>query len=299
MLFVSLVTPHFPLTAPLEHYAKYAVDDLPLPKLYRRPERPAHPYLRDYEESFTYDRYFDEPTVRKALAGYYGLCSFVDDNVGKILATLEETGFASNTRVVYLSDHGDNLGARGLWGKSTMYEESVGVPLIVAGPDIPAGMVEERPTSLLDVVPFILAAVGASPDDLGDDLPGCAILTPSFEERPVLSQYHATGSRSAAYMVRLGQMKYVYYSDPAYPPQLFDLSTDPEELSDLAGDPAWRGERARCHEALCSLIDPDGIHAIARAEQERRVEELGGAETILARGDFGFSPPPGIAASFS
>ncbi len=72
VLFVSLVTPHFPLTAPPEHFAKYPLDALPLPKLYRPEERPAHPYLRDYEESFTYDRYFDEATVRKALAGYSG-----------------------------------------------------------------------------------------------------------------------------------------------------------------------------------------------------------------------------------
>jgi arylsulfatase A-like enzyme len=72
---------------------------------------------------------------------YFGLVSFLDDNIGKILGTLEETGLAENTRVIYSSDHGDNLGTRGMWGKSTMYEESAGIPLIMAGPEVPQGNV--------------------------------------------------------------------------------------------------------------------------------------------------------------
>ena len=103
-----------------------------------RQGRPAaHPYLRDYAGSLTYDDYFDEETVRVAIAAYYGLCSFLDDNIGQVLAALADAGLAEDTRVLYTSDHGDNLGSRGLWGKSTMYEETAAVPLIMAGPDIP------------------------------------------------------------------------------------------------------------------------------------------------------------------
>jgi choline-sulfatase len=299
VLFISLVTPHFPLTAPPEFYAKYPLESLPLPKLYAAAERPKHPYLADYEESFTYDRYFDEGTVRKALAGYFGLCSFVDHNVGRIRSALQASGEANATRVVYLSDHGDNLGARGLWGKSTMYEESVGIPLIAAGPDLPKGAVEPRPASLLDVVPFILWSMGVDPAALGPDLPGRAILTGDFKDRPVLSQYHATGSRTAAYMVRVGSLKYVHYSDPSYPAQLFDLARDPEEVDDLATEPSQGPALERCRAALFAELDPTAVDRVARAAQDRRVEELGGADAILARGDFGFSPPPGVTASFS
>jgi len=64
------------------------------------------------------------------------------NNVGRILSTLDETGLSQDTRVIYTSDHGDNLGNRGLWGKSTMYEETVGVPLILTGPDVPRGNVQ-------------------------------------------------------------------------------------------------------------------------------------------------------------
>src|SRR5262249_37200384 len=131
VLFVSWVSPHFPLTAPPEHFYRYYRDDrLPWPKLYDKAGRPTHPYLRDYAASFAYDEHFEtEDQVRRAVAGYLGLCSFVDEQVGKVLAALEASGLAPVTRVLYTSDHGDNVGARGLWGKSNMFEEVAGVPL--------------------------------------------------------------------------------------------------------------------------------------------------------------------------
>lgn len=298
VLFVSLVCPHFPLTAPQKFYDMYAGRPLPTPKQYAAAERPQHPYLKDYAESFTYDSYFDEASLQRALAGYYGLCSFVDDNVGRMVGALDATGAGDTTRIVYLSDHGDNLGARGLWGKSTMYEEAVGIPLIAAGPGLPAGGVERRPVSLLDVVPFIFEATGASGEMLGE-LPGRPILTERFSDAPVVSQYHATGSRSAAYMVRLGNLKYVHYSAESYPDQFFDLATDPEEIKDLAGDPAHAAAMERCRQALLAVLDPAAVDREARAAQARRVLELGGPDTILNRGDFGFSPPPGVTPVFN
>ena len=133
-LFVSLVTPHFPLIAPKPFFDLYDSAAMPMPKLYDTAARPSHPALDFYRETFTYDRYFESPdVVRRALAAYYGLVSFVDDNVRQIVGALENAGLLDTTDIVYTSDHGDNLGTRGLWGKSTMYEESVGVPLCCRG----------------------------------------------------------------------------------------------------------------------------------------------------------------------
>ena len=84
VLFVSFVAPHFPLTAPPQHFYKYYDQPIPLPKLYRRDERPMHPYLVDYRGSFNYDDYFDDAKLKKALAGYFGLCSFLDENIGQL-----------------------------------------------------------------------------------------------------------------------------------------------------------------------------------------------------------------------
>src|SRR6185503_2957373 len=123
---------------------------------------------------------------------------------------LKDAGLADDTVVMYTSDHGDNLGARGLWGKSTMYEEIAGVPFIVAGPGMPVRSGYPG-VSLFDV------ARGAKP------------------QRTVLSEYHGMGSSTGAFAVRVGKWKYVHYAK--YGPQLFDLENDPEETMDLAEDP--------------------------------------------------------------
>jgi choline-sulfatase len=115
VLFVSLVCPHFPLSARPQWYDLYPEDKVPLPALYEAAERgPDHPYIAAIRQCQVYDRSFDDAKLRRALAAYFGLVSFVDDNVGKLVAALAATGLAETTRVLYSSDHGDNLGTRRL-----------------------------------------------------------------------------------------------------------------------------------------------------------------------------------------
>ena len=224
VLFVSFVAPHFPLTAPAEHfYRYYESDDLPWPKLYARHERPTHPFLLDQAGANDYDAHFDsEDRVRRGLAGYWGLCTFLDEQIGKVLAALEATGLAATTRVLYTSDHGDNLGARGLWGKSTMYEEAAKVPLIVAGEGIPRGVTVDRLVSHVDVYPFIMECAGEADErTITPSHPGVSLhelAAGADPDRAILSEYHAMGSRTGAFMVRLEEYKYVHYV--AYPPHV-------------------------------------------------------------------------------
>ena len=299
VLFVSLVCPHFPLTAPPQYFYRYYNRDLPLPKLYARAERPTHPYLRDYAQSFNYDDYFDEISLKKALAGYYGLCSFLDDNVGLVLDALSAAGLADDTRVVYTSDHGDNLGTRGLWGKSTMFEETAGVPLIMAGPDIPAGKVIDTPVSHVDVYPFVLQAVGENDPALTEGFPGVSLFDladGAVPDRNVLVEYHGMGSTTGAFMIRHGKYKYVFYV--AYPSQLFDLETDPDEVNDLGTDPNLRAVLAECHARLLRICDPDDVERRAKERQAELLAASGGRDAVVARGDLGFTPAPGAAISF-
>jgi choline-sulfatase len=298
-LFVSWVCPHFPLTAPREFFDLYPLDRVPWPKQYGKAERPTHPYLRDYAGSLNYDDYFDEETVRVAIAAYYGLCSFLDDNIGKVLAALAEAGLADDTRVLYTSDHGDNLGSRGLWGKSTMYEETAAVPLIVAGPDIPKGVVCETPVSHVDCYPTILDCNGVALIDAERAYPGVSlydIIDGATPHRNVFSEYHAMGSTTGAFMIRHGRYKFVYY--PKYAPQLYDLETDPEELSDLGEDPAFAEVRAECEKLLRAICDPEEVDARAKRRQSEQLTKHGGREAVIGRGDLGYSPPPGYAPDF-
>jgi choline-sulfatase len=299
VLFVSLVCPHFPLKSREEFYRLYPEDTVPWPALYAPSERPDHPYIAAMRECMVYDQAFDEVKVRRAIAAYFGMVTFLDDNVGKILSTLEQTGLAPDTRVIYTSDHGDNLGTRGLWGKSTMYEESAGVPLIIAGADIPAGVVCREPVTLVDCFPTILEAVGVPPHPDDRDLPGHSLFDlarGTAPRRTVLCEYHAAGGATGAFMTRHGSFKFVYYV--GMPPMLFDLDRDPQERNDLAADPGYQGLIRDCLADLRRIVDPEAVDRRARADQEARIAQFGGRQAILARGSFGYSPIPGDNAVY-
>jgi choline-sulfatase len=301
VLFVSFVLPHFPLTAPPHWYYRYRQQDLPMPKLYAKPVRPRHPYHDQYEYVVDYDAHFtSDDDVRRAIAGYGGLVSTMDENVGHVLRALQDTGLAGDTRVIYTSDHGDNAGARGLWGKSTLYEESAGVPLIMAGPDIEEGRVVDTPVSHIDCAPTILEAVAEPPHAGGRGFPGASLFdvaNGARPARPVVSEYHATASTAAAYMIRFGRFKYCHYV--AYRPQLFDLAADPEEVVDLAADPRYALTVAEGERLLRAALDPEGTDARAKRRQAELLASYGGRENALARGDLGFTPAPGTAAEMN
>ena len=296
VLFVSFVAPHFPLTAPPEWYYEYIGCDLPMPKQYARGERPEHPFLTEYAHCVDYDTHFKGPEdVKRAIAGYYGLVSAMDENVGKVLRAVEKSGLGPDTRVLYTSDHGDNLGARGLWGKSTFYEEASGVPIIVAGNDIPAGEIRATPVSHVDIYPWIFECVGAPVPD--DDHPGRslgALARGSAPAKAVVSEYHAIGSTGAAFMLRDGRWKYLHYVN--YRPQLYDLEADPEELRDVARDPAHADVLEACRKRLLEFCDPVEVDQRAKRRQAELLALHGGREAALARGDLGFTPAPGTKA---
>jgi choline-sulfatase len=248
-----------------------------------------------------YDQGFDDPSkVRKAIAAYFGLVTFVDHNVGRLVKALEDNDLAGDTRVIYTSDHGDNLGTRGLWGKSNMYEESAGVPMIMAGPEVPTGVVCREPVSLVDCFPTIVDCVGLSPDPADRDLPGTPLMDiarGTAPERVVMSEYHAAGSATAAFMIRKGKFKYVHYV--GMPPQLFDLEADPCETRDLGQDAGYRGLVADCEAALRKVVNPEAADAQARKDQAAKITKLGGREAILAKGSFGHSPVPGTTPVYN
>jgi choline-sulfatase len=303
VLFVSLVAPHFPLKAPPHWYYRYPLERLPMPKLYARHARPDHPCVHDQAGNLRYDEYFaDETAVKRAIAGYLGLVSSLDENIGHLLDCLDDTGLAASTRVLYTSDHGDNLGARGLWGKSVLYEEPARVPMILAGPGVPAGETRSLPVSHIDVYPTVLQCAGEDRRELYDGQRGVSLLELAAGrtvERTVLSEYHAMAARAGEYMIRDGRWKYMYFV--AYPdhPQLFDLESDPEELHDLGRDPGHMKIVQACHAKLTVLLDPEEVDRRAKRRQAELIERNGGWDAIQKKGGFGYSPPPGFKPDFT
>ena len=288
-LFVGLVAPHFPLVVPKEYFDLYPLDRIPEPKLHPRSGYVRHPWVEKQNAMMDSEGRFADARERLcAMAAYYGLCSWLDHSVGRILRSLEAAGYGDTTTVVYTSDHGDNVGARGLWGKSNLYQESVAVPLIMAGPDVSAGTCD-TPVSLIDLSATIPARFGVDFPCAGRPLTDIAA-DPADPDRPVFSEYHAAGAVSGAFMLRKGRWKYNHYI--GFPPELFDLASDPEELDDLGQSPAHAGIRATMHAELLRVCDPEAVDAMAFADQAAMVERYGGREAALTLGAPGATPPP-------
>ncbi len=301
-MYVGFVAPHFPLIAPQEFYDRYPVNQVPFPDMYATAQRPRHPFTDAMRKSMCYDDSFDEPMVRRAIAAYFGLTTFMDSNVGRILKALESLGMLDNTRIVYTSDHGDNLGTRGMWGKSTMYEESAGIPMIMAGPDIPAGRVCDTPVTLADGFPTYVQSVGAKLAPADTSLPGVSLIDIAnglAPQRTILSEYHAAASVTGTSMIRCGEngrYKYVHYV--GLPPMLFDLKTDPYERNDLGRNAQYASVIAECEGVLRKVVNPDAADRNARADQSEAIAKNGGKDAILGLGTFRYSPPPGVKAAF-
>jgi len=298
VLFVSFVCPHPPFVAPPDLYAHYHDADLPAPVQHAASERPGHPILNHFRRIFQHDEPYTPDQLRAVTAAYYGTSEYLDQQVGKVVDALATSGLDDATRVLYTSDHGESLGSRGLFGKFTMYEESAGVPLILAGPDVPAGVVNDAPVSLVDCHQTIVESMGRTPASEADR-PGRSLwplAAGDTRDGYAFSEYHAVGSPGAIYMLRDRRHKLVRYVGA--PPQLFDLEADPLEVNDLAADPGSARVLAGLEAALSDVVDPDATDARAKSDQARLVEAHGGSKAVIARGTFTNSPAPGETPTY-
>lgn len=303
-LFVGLVAPHFPLVVAEEYLSLYPRDALPPRKLHPRDGYTRHPWIQRHHDFWpTEDQFRDEEERLTAMSAYLGLVTWMDHNVGRILSQLEKCNLTGSTRVLYTSDHGDNVGHRGMWGKSNFYLESAAVPMILSGPGVSTG-VNDTPVSLLDVHPTILENFGLFPNSapLEQEIPrpGRSLLDIARKdddrERAVFSEYHAAGSPSAGFMLRKGQWKYHHYI--GYAPELFDLDNDREELYDLASSSDFADVLIMMESELRKICDPDAVNQAAKSDQAKLIERHGGREKALFVGAPAATPVPGANAKF-
>ncbi|MBM3608847.1 MAG: sulfatase [Alphaproteobacteria bacterium] len=280
-LFVSFVTPHYPLIAPEEYVSHYMKQDFPLPPYTDHSAYPPHRWWASKADS---PAHITPEHIRLAVASYYALCSFMDEMTGAVLKTLEASGMMDSTRIIYSSDHGECLGKRGLWGKSVMYREATQVPLILAGEGVSEGARCATPVSLVDAYPSILQATGAHAQAQAD-LPGLSWFDTASEpdsERFVFSEYHAMGSPSAAYMLCDGRYKLHHYAG-GYEQELFDLGSDPDEVCNLAASSAHRPVLERLGRQLRMMLDPETVDGEAKDAQKRLVEKHGGPAAVVEK----------------
>ena len=294
-LYIGLVAPHFPLVCPEEFYNLYKDIDLPSAKLHPDEGYPRHPWAELQNSMGDSEGKFKDADERdRAFRAYYGLVSWMDHNVGQIMDAVAEAGLADDTTIIYTSDHGDNVGARGLWGKSNMYEESAAIPMIVSSPQTRAEICE-TPVSLLDLAASIPDFFNLPQDPEYDGTPLKDIAAQPYDaERVVFSEYHAAGAVTGAFMIRKGAFKLIHYV--GFEPELFDLDNDPEELANLADHPEYATIKDDLYRELYVICDPDEVEARAHREQRELVESYGGLEAVKDMGPKGATPPPEVSA---
>lgn len=232
--YVAFTAPHDPRNPPEKYREIYYKKRPPLPANFR----PLPAFDNGFTRNIRDENLAAYPRTREAvgdqLCEYYGLITHLDEQVGRVLDALEASEHAKNTVVVYAADHGLALGSHGLLGKQSLYEHSMKCPLVVAGPGIPAGKSTDAFTYLFDLFPTICALTGAKPPEklAGESL------------RPLW-----TGAkvrlRDSVFLPYSGLMRSVRderWKLIVYPPinhrEMFDLKADPDEMKDLAADPA-------------------------------------------------------------
>jgi choline-sulfatase len=206
--------------------------------------------------------------IRRARQGYFANISYVDDKIGTILATLKET--RQEAIVVFVSDHGEMLGRKGLWFKMNFFEGAARVPLMIAAPGLSPQTVA-TPVSTIDLAPTLCDLAGISMAEIlpwtdGETL--VPLARGQAQRSAVAMEYAAEGTITPMVGLVDGPWKYIHC--PADPDMLFNLATDPDEVVNLAADPAHAATLARLRAAVAARWNLAQYDAEVRASQARR-----------------------------
>ncbi|MFW5857133.1 MAG: sulfatase-like hydrolase/transferase [Planctomycetota bacterium] len=254
--YVSFLAPHDPRTMPEEFLKMYPPEEVELPANYM----PGHPFNNGelkIRDELLEDFPRTESAIRKHIAEYYAMISHLDAQIGRVLAALDEAGETDNTIIVFAGDNGLAVGRHGLMGKQSMYDHSVRVPLVFAGPGVPAGVRRDAFCYLLDIFPTLCDLVGAeTPASVEGQSLVPIFADPAAPARETLHFAYTHCQRA----VRDAQYKLIEYVVEEAPrvTQLFDLQADPDELHNLADDPAHAETLQRLRAELLRWRDEFG-----------------------------------------
>ena len=234
-LAVGFVRPHVPLIAPKRIFEQYPADDAELPHVPQGDLDDVPAPAAAMENSRRYG--MNRTQQKQALAAYYASVSFMDEQVGRLLAALDRLDLRKNTVVIFTADHGYNLGEHHCWQKLSLFEESARVPLIVAAPgfESSAGTHSDALVELVDLYPTIADLAGLA-DRTPKNLHGTSL-------RGLLHDPGQSGDRQLAYTItnqdgesiRTDRWRYNRWGDVGE--ELYDHAVDPDEFTNLAGDP--------------------------------------------------------------
>lgn len=245
LLYLGFHRPHPPYDPPAWAFEQYLDEDLPAPPVGDWADDVLGPWRDDADTQGTVAVY-PERVRRRAQAGYYGNMTHLDHQLNRLLEVMQERGVLDNTWICFTSDHGELMGDHHLYRKSLPYEGSARVPLLLVPP---RGVVEPRTTGTLaelrDIMPTLLDAAGL---EVPPDLDGRSLLEHLADDERVLVGEHPAHGQGVFWVVDR-QWKYIWWSGDDRE-QLFDLSADPQELTDLGRDPGHADQLAALRRRL-------------------------------------------------
>ena len=293
-LHLSYIKPHWPYIAPAPYHAMYGRQDIIAPVRDETERADPHPVYGALMAQRV-ARNFSRDEVRdRVIPAYMGLITQIDDHLGRLFRFLDERGLAANTMIVFTSDHGDYLGDHWLGEKDFFHDCTVKVPLIVADPSPEAdpirGTASDALVEAIDLVPSFIEYCGGTVQ--ANVIEGRSLLpllrgeTPEDWRRTIFSEYDYAMLEARLtlnqpirdcrlYMAFDGRWKYIHAT--GFRPLLFDLASDPRELTDLGGDLAYADQHARLREALFdwALADHNRITTSdARIDHYARGQQL-------------------------
>ena len=274
-LVVGLMLPHNPLICSRSGFDRY-LEEVPVPEPVSSDYLDAlHPAMRRWRERRGVDELTPEQN-RRGLAAYYGLVTELDRNVGRIVNAVRSSPEAERTVIIYCSDHGDMACEHGMWWKSSFYDGSARVPLIVSWPRrLPQGRENTAVVSLIDLGPTVLELAGVPPlpDVSGRSFAGFLSGEGTIPDWPheVFSEYIGLLGDQPACMVRRGPWKLNYYHE-FQSCQLFNMVEDPGERHDRAEDPDCRKIVADCQARIHARWSAERI--LRNAEKQNRARDL-------------------------
>ncbi len=267
-LHLGYYRPHPPFVASAPYHAMYRPEDMPKPVRAETAEAEAtqHPLLDYYLKTSKQSSFFrrgeglsaelDEAKVAQMRATYYGMMSEVDDCLGEVFAFLDETDAWKDTLVIFTSDHGEQLGDHHLLGKIAYFDQSFRIPLVIHDPDAhdTRGLVVDAFTESVDLMPTMVSWLGGEAPNAVDGrslLPLVHGDTPhdwrdalhyEFDFRSVHpgdpeAALGLSMDECTLMVLQDAEFKYVHFT--ALPPLLFDLRADPNQFTNLAGNPAY------------------------------------------------------------
>ncbi|MGB2865740.1 MAG: arylsulfatase [Sedimentisphaerales bacterium] len=278
MLKVSFARPHSPYDPPQRFIDMYDEDDMPAPVVgdwaarYGPHDDPPKPILWHGD--------LGAHQARESRRAYYGSITFIDEQIGRILAALKKSGMYENTLIIMFSDHGDMLGDHHLWRKTYAYEGSAKIPMLLRWPgsmgmDHQRGKTLTQPAELRDVLPTFLDAAGIP---IPNHLDGRSLLElvrgNTKDWRPFIDLEHSMCYNKDHWNALTdGRFKYIYYAFDGRE-ELFDLAGDPGELHDLAAEPAHKNTLLEWRRRMVEHLSERGEPFVSGGKLAVRKERL-------------------------